>query len=229
MTASDWLGCTDPEEMLKFLRGKASDRKLRLFAVACCRRIWHLLEDERSRRAVEIAEQVADGMLPHDALRSAQRDAWEAVPCASGDSHVSAARAAGRAAEPEAYLAGRYTRNEFVELGGEIAEERRSVGPVGEQAYWRGRADGERRLAWLLRCIFGNPFRPTTTDPAWLNSNLLDLAQTIYEERAFHRMPELADTLEEAGCHDTDILDHCRGPGPHVRGCWLIDAILGKT
>jgi hypothetical protein len=86
--------------------------------------------------------------------------------------------------------------------------------------------------ASLLRCVFGNPFRPhAAVDPAvraWQGGTVARLAQAIYDDRAFDRMPELADALEEAGCDDADILDHCRQPGEHVRGCWVLDLILGK-
>jgi hypothetical protein len=82
--------------------------------------------------------------------------------------------------------------------------------------------------AWLLRCIFENPFRPVLLDPSWLTSTVVALAQGIYEERAFERMPILADALQDAGCDNADILDHCRGGGTHVRGCWVVDLVLGK-
>ena len=83
----------------------------------------------------------------------------------------------------------------------------------------------------LLRDIVGNPFRPVTLDPAWLRWNdgcVPKIAQSIYEERRFGELPILADALEDAGCDNADILAHCRGPEPHVRGCWAVDAILGK-
>ena len=80
----------------------------------------------------------------------------------------------------------------------------------------------------MIRDIL-NPFRHVALDPAWLLPRSVNLAQTIYQERAFDRMPELADALEEAGCHDADILGHCRQPGPHVRGCWVVDAILDRA
>src|SRR5262249_36749153 len=74
-----------------------------------------------------------------------------------------------------------------------------------------------------------NPFRPVTIGPPPLTPTVVTLAQSIYEERSFDSLPILADALEEAGCTDADILAHCRGPGPHVRGCWVVDAILGKS
>ena len=80
----------------------------------------------------------------------------------------------------------------------------------------------------LLREILGNPFRPVALDPAWRTAAVTQLAGAIYEERAFDRLPILAAALEDAGCTSPDILNHCRQPGPHVRGCWLVDLVLGK-
>jgi hypothetical protein len=79
-----------------------------------------------------------------------------------------------------------------------------------------------------LRDVFGNPFRPVTLDPAWRTANVVSLARAIYDERAFDRMPILADALEDAGCTSADVLEHCRRPGEHVRGCWVVDLVLGK-
>lgn len=83
--------------------------------------------------------------------------------------------------------------------------------------------------AALIRCIFGNPFRPITFDPAWRTSDVVALARGIYDDRAFDRMPILADALQDAGCNSDDILAHCRGSGPHARGCWVVDLVLGKA
>src|SRR5262249_48028181 len=88
------------------------------------------------------------------------------------------------------------------------------------------------RQAALLREIFGNPFRPVVIDPLWLSANdsaALDLARMIDETGNFHAMPILADALEEAGCADSDVLWHCRHGNNHVRGCWLLDVLLGKA
>ena len=81
----------------------------------------------------------------------------------------------------------------------------------------------------LVRCIFGNPFRPATLDPNWRTSTVLTLAQGIYDERAFDRLPILADALQNAGCANEEMLAHCRGEGPHARGCWVVDLVLGKA
>jgi hypothetical protein len=87
----------------------------------------------------------------------------------------------------------------------------------------------KRILTTILRCVFGNPFRPVAVDPNWLTSTVLALAQGIYEERAFDRLPILADALQDAGCDNEDILNHCRDIGPHARGCCVVDLVLGKT
>jgi hypothetical protein len=86
-------------------------------------------------------------------------------------------------------------------------------------------------IVLLVRDIFGNPFRPVSVDPAWLRWNdgtAVAIARRVYDERRFEDLPILADALEEAGCTSGDILEHCRGPGPHVRGCWVVDLLLGK-
>ncbi|OWK40939.1 hypothetical protein FRUB_04831 [Fimbriiglobus ruber] len=80
----------------------------------------------------------------------------------------------------------------------------------------------------LMRCVFGNPFRPVTFSPSWLSSTTAALARQMYDSRDFSTMPILADALQDAGCDNADVLSHCRGGGPHVRGCWVVDRVLGK-
>ena len=89
--------------------------------------------------------------------------------------------------------------------------------------------DARTEHARVLRCIFGNPFRPATLDRAWRTPTAVALARGIYDDRAFDRLPILADALQDAGCDNEEVLNHCRGPGPHVRGCWVVDLILGKS
>ncbi|MBL8795551.1 MAG: hypothetical protein JNM56_16720 [Planctomycetia bacterium] len=81
----------------------------------------------------------------------------------------------------------------------------------------------------MLKDIFGNPFRPVAFNSAWRTATVVSFAQGIYAERAFDRLPILADALEDAGCDNADILKHCREPGEHVRGCWCVDLLLGKS
>jgi hypothetical protein len=218
MTEAEWLGCVDPKPMLEFLQGKVSDRKLRLFAVACCRRIWSLLADKRSRMAVEVGEKVADGMATdeeefaaYEAACNAKDDAW----CGAYENVDFPAVAASYVvcSDPSPALVAGLTAS------------------AGDDP--RGRAPGETAFQCrLLRDINSNPFRPITIDPAWLAWNdgtVQKIAQAIYDERAFDRMPILADALEEAGCPNQDILTHCRSGGEHVRGCWVVDLLLGKS
>lgn len=202
MTERGWLTATDPVAMLDFLHDKASARKLRLFAVAYCRLSWNLLTDERSRMAVEVAERYADDLAGEPALAAARMVAELAHREAlDGWTH----RLALHATEPDA-LAG-----------------------VRSCVFWRGPQKSLRAaLADLLREFFGNPFRPAAFDPGWRAPYLLALAETLYDHRAFDRLPELADALEEAGCSNADLLAHCRSAGEHLRGCWAVDALLGK-
>ena len=91
----------------------------------------------------------------------------------------------------------------------------------------------EKEQASVFRDIFGNSFRPVSVHNsswvAWNDGAIPKMAQVIYDDRAFNRLPLLADALEDAGCDDADILSHCRTPGEHVRGCWVVDLLLGKS
>ena len=104
-------------------------------------------------------------------------------------------------------------------LSGAVLEAMRSI-PGGE--------DKQIVLAVLIRDIFANPFRPVTFDPTWRTENTVGVAAKMYHERDFLGLPILADALQEAGCEDETILSHCRGEGTHVRGCWVVDLVLGK-
>jgi hypothetical protein len=202
MTEAEWLACADPQKVLDFLRNKASDRKLRLFACACCRRIWHLLSDLRSRKAVDVMERYADGLADEGVLLRAR-----SVAQAAYDDSLDkwAHRLAHHATEPAAIDAAR-----------KCAFHR---GP----RKWHGAV-----LALLVRDLFGNPFRSVVLNAAWLTPDVLTLAGHIYCDGAFEEMTELADALEEAGCDDAQVLAHCRQPVEHVRGCWVVDLLLGK-
>jgi hypothetical protein len=244
MTEAEWMAFTDPTPMLDYLRDKASDRKLRLFAVACCLRIVHWLNDERSRRALEVGERYADGLVTDENLEDARENSCDA----SGAAHREAMAAGwspntwiANAAANAAYgVCGHWQNwlsdNRLFETP--VWAARATAGPAVEHDLSDvARTDGfdnERRIqCQLLRDLFGPiPFRPVQLDRAsllWTNGTLSRLAQGIYDERAFDRLPIVADALEDAGCDNADILAHCRGGGEHVRGCWVVDLLLGKS
>jgi hypothetical protein len=217
MTESEWLKCSDPKPTLEFLRGKVSDRKLRLFACGCCRLVLHTLIDDRSKHAVEVSERFADGEATEAERQRAERGA-NAARSNQDDPHFHATDAVWDTikAVPN-----------FLDAMDALACDA-AMDTKDDTAFEAMYAAMSARLATILRDIFGNPFRTVTADPKWLTPNVIALAHTIYNERAFDRMSELAATLEQAGCTDANILAHCRQSGDHVRGCWVIDLLLGK-
>jgi hypothetical protein len=243
LTEDDWLTCATPEPMLRFLEWKVSGRKLRLppaeraHATPGTRRVAHLLVDERSRECVAMSERYAEGLANREEMKAARRAAWEAVSAEAivSDALINAARAAARTAERWGAEAARMAVHEaawaLLNEAGETGPE-----PPVEQGVWSARAgavvfEGQRWRCELLRDIAGNPFRPVAASPAWLawdGGKLRRLAAGLYEDRQFGGLPVLADALEDAGCTDADLLDHCRSGGPHARGCWALDLLLGK-
>jgi hypothetical protein len=230
MTEAEWLELPHPVILLDYLRLKASkrDRKLRLFACALVRVfLWHYLTDERSREAVEVSERYGDGLATEEELVSARRAAQAAVRSLEKSSQLAASTMEERGAAGLAAAVAVRKGADAAQIW--AAANQFARGGLGAPAEVRGRVD--RQFCGLLRDIFGNPFRPVTVVALWLAWNggtLVKLAESIYGGRAFDRLPILADALEEVGCTDADVLAHCRGGGLHVRGCWVIDLLLGK-
>jgi hypothetical protein len=227
--------------MLDFLEGKASPGKLRLFAAACCRRIWHLLRDDRSCAAVEMAERFVDGSASWDELKAVAGAAQEAIrpwgeKAAAGLIRPSLklteeGRDAARhlAASTAAWYTAYYSRKASWQAAADVSDNARGAAETSDRQRWDDPSSEDIPQAHLLRDLFGFlPFRKLKLDRDWLTANLVALAQTIYDDRAFDRMPILADALEDAGCTNAYILNHCRQPGDHVRGCWVVDLVLGK-
>jgi hypothetical protein len=225
MTEEEWLSGDFEAFELWLLTGHeevpVSDRKLRLWAAGCCRLCWGLLKDKRSRAAVEAAEQYADGLLGAADLAAVSRGASEAGETLSNfDRAVKPLRHAALAADAVA----------APHLGPVIGAPRRAVLALGV-AGPTPKAGAQQAVLALLRDVLGNPFRRVKIKSPWLKWNsgtVPSIAQGIYQERAFERLPVLADALEDAGCADTALLGHLRGPGPHVRGCWALDLLLGR-
>jgi hypothetical protein len=236
VTEEEWLAAVSPRQGLDYLcsdglerrtgvsanRTKVGRRKLRLFLCACARRIWDLIPAGQPRQAVELGERLAEGervasriaklRLQHDeGTLSARHAAHAASVCV--EKNLRWATVVGAAA---AAMAIGWSREE--------AQSSKQM-----QARDRGEAEEEREQADLLRDVFGNLFRPVTLDRRWLTPTVVALARGIYNDNAFDRLPILADALQDADCDNEDVLGHCRGPGPHVRGCWVVDLVLGKS
>jgi hypothetical protein len=229
MTEEQWLACEDPIDMLLVPPGKTvGERKLRLFAAACCRRVWDVLSPD-NRAAVEVAERYADGLATRQDLTH-----WQelCVPLRDDDPDVLPED------EPPSYWCGKATWLTTLP--------RAAYGEVTDVCDATRRVARDRSGEWedvvqarLLREIVGNPFAaPPRLAPAlirWHDSLLPKLAEAAYLERILPsghldpvRLAILADALEEAGCTDAELLRHLRGPGLHVRGCVAVDAILGR-
>jgi hypothetical protein len=211
MTEAEWLCCREPLRMLEGVRGSASERKLRLFAIACYRRVWHRLGEAR-RKMIQVAERYTDRMPPPDELN----------------------------ADDAGWLMGiRY----FVEspFAASCHASEFACWALVDHAHWQGKTtrDGVREASLaerphqcdLLRCLFGNPFRPRAIDPLWLtwaDGTVAQLAQVIDEQRLAD-LPILADALEDAGCASFELLDHLRSAIGHARGCWALDLLRNRT
>jgi hypothetical protein len=243
MTEAEWQELSDPRQMLAWLIdiGRVSDRKLRLYSVGCCRRITHLFPDARCLAALQIAELFADGLADDQQLKEAADAACEAATEAQAGS----------------MFGGTYAELELT-APFDAAATAAGIDPIGthftvRQAilYAAGHrwgtmiqpelkkieeAESNAQVALLID-MFGNPFTLDNLS-AWLtrnNGTIPQLAQAIYDERVVPEgtldnghMAVLSDALEEAGCQEPEVLGHCRSGGVHVRGCWLLDRILGK-
>jgi hypothetical protein len=206
MTEEEWLKCKEVIAMLRHLRVKLEERKVILLTVACFERVREQLPTD-CRDWLDLLHGVGEGHTSPQDLNAN----WETVEWQLSNLDG-----------PDAPVGGRFYSLLILATGGWLVEETLERG----NAAWEV---AEAEHAVMLRDIFGNPFRPVTLDPAWLTSDVLALARGIYDERAFDRMPILADALQDAGCNNDDVLNHCRDANAvHVRGCWLVDLLLGN-
>jgi hypothetical protein len=225
-------------------------RKLRLFACACSCRILSLLSDAVCHEAVEALDKDIEGQIRHKSYETAvfefdrvrgnrypmtvslpEDDAWTALYCAVHrkwlahfDEYPDERWKAARVCASDAALA-TWRKQTSMETGWRGPTDAEIAAAIREQPEYAAQSN-------VLRDIIGNPFRSATIRPDWLAWNdgtVRRIAQAIYDERAFDRMPILADALEDAGCDNADILNHCRNGGEHVRGCWVVDLVLGRS
>ncbi|MGF1582606.1 MAG: hypothetical protein ACFCD0_25055 [Gemmataceae bacterium] len=205
MNEKKWLEGTDPIDMLEYLRPMGSSRKFRLFSVACCWRVEPYLDGEDSCFAVQVGERYADGKATQDELEQARASKAGQVSYATVKPTAFAFQAAKYAVQAAADIVANVGGGSRREVNIEQCE--------------------------LLRCMFGNPFQK---DPfilphwkTWNNGTVTRLAHSIYQQKNFGHLPVLADALEEAGCDDETLLDHCRTTTVHTRGCYVLDTLLG--
>jgi len=220
MTESDWLACREPGPMLEFLRGKVSDRKLRLFAVACCRHIWHLLKLEVVRDAVETASRFADKRVSKKKMTDARKFARTAVgPTPYRETTTAAYDAAIEAGNRDAATAAWRSAENSVVAATEVFFATELLSPH--------RADELRRQNALRAALFchivGNPFRPYPVSASW-PSLVVDLAQQLYDGADVRLV--LHDALLDAG--HQELAEHFMNEERHPKGCWAMDVILGK-
>lgn len=249
MTADEWQTKDAPRAMLEFVRGRVTTRQLRHFAAACCRAVWEVLPDDRLRAAVACIERYAAGAVGKQELAACQSRARLAVqelglrgratalaqenaarPSAerNWEPHFAAYRMAAaadavpRAARPTERVA---ALAESVLQAFDLVVQAETVGRNVRTTYPRVFA----AHAAAVRCVFGNPFHQVAFTPSWRTEATIAIARSMYESRDFSAAPVLADALDDAGCEDARVLGHLRGGGPHVRGCWVVDGVLGLT
>jgi hypothetical protein len=236
MNRADWFACDDVSVLLRSIQSKASERRLRLFACACVRRVWSLLFEPASRRAVEVAERIADGTAGTPELTRAGDEAdrvanqlatrsfrdFEGCSPALWDARNSAAYAALNTTRPAFQAADCCSANAASAVFHAATDSGAPSSAAARDAEHAAQCRLLRELFTPLVC----PVRLDGSVLAWENGTVGKMARTLYEERAFDQLPALADALEDAGCADAEILDHCRAREPHVRGCWVLDMLL---
>jgi hypothetical protein len=236
VTEKRWAVSTNPVSLLKHLTDSMSNRKRRLLCVACCSCVLHLLVHKQCRKALALAERFADGKATEDDLES-EHECSEDVHSLA-DAAYQNVSTLDEKSNPFTRLSNqeRLAALDATEavygtvdpcLGDSDSEEVGVIGVVScVVAANRGKLTKE---VALIRDIFGNPFKPVVVERSWLTSDVVALARGIYAKKAFDRMPILADALQDAGCANEDVLSHCRDTSlTHVRGCWVVDLLLGK-
>jgi hypothetical protein len=216
MTEAEWLACEDAVRLIGAVQKRGSQRKLRLMVAAAARLAWDRLPAGELREAVEACEARAEGAAGQGRLDGCRRGLYESYLLPESPPER---RQWAEAPETGAVFA----------LAFAATYPDATLRGLARNGFWLGGvAPHARGVCAIIRDIFGHPFRPVSFTPAWRTDTAVALARQMYESRDFGAMPILADALQEAGCDSEDILAHCRGPGTHVRGCWVLDLVLGK-
>jgi hypothetical protein len=245
MSAERWESAS-LREMLDLAAARLSDRKLNLFNLWCCHSLRPYLRDPRINAAVRYAEQYVDELWDDTADREAVRlAAQQAVQQLSKWAHslprsqtqfrnrrvyVHAAKVAQQAVGNDLPSRGVYFTSQLTAYAYAWANDDAPDTYPDDSPSCEALKKAHFQLQdSIFRDLVGNPFRPGEFDPLWRTSDVLGLARAVYEDSAFDRLPILADALMDAGCADNLVLSHCRSAGPHTRGCWVVDLVLGKS
>jgi len=223
MTEEEWLTHEHIFSEWHFLKDEKYRRRWDLFAIACLRRFVPRITEESLSEYFDLYERAVDGLATHADVEAVWHRCLSAlqdldpqppfvafVPAISGDPVD-------------------MDLEELTYACASLAEAEAAMSPESTAMQTAMALDNEHRRWTSIRLdIFGNPFRPVAFDPSWRTSTAVAIARGMYDSRDFSAMPILADALQDAGCEHADILDHCRSPGPHVKGCWVVDLVLGK-
>jgi hypothetical protein len=219
MTEAEWLACRDSGVLLPFVEHHLGERKFRLFAVACANRLIPHFASERCVLAIEAAERYADGLAEREELAAVAQE-FEAYLASAGPTLLM--RNADHVVRWVVADDCRLTASHAAGAAGNVA-------PPAPGSWSTGYQTEHAHQCAMLRDITGNPFKPAAVDTQWRTETARALARTMYDSRDFSAMPILADALQDAGCDSDDILNHCRDAyTTHVRGCWVVDLVLGK-
>ena len=236
MTEAEWLSCRTSRKLMDFLHGdflhgRMSERKLRLIGCACARRVWSRVKLNECHVALDVAERIADGIASEAEVSEGFRLANYARDMNTGTAIGIPRRYKTREARCAAWA--------VYELVEPLDREYRDYLNIVYSCVLRAMeflkdmppdpTGHFLHQARVIRDIVGNPFRPVTFDSGWRTSDVMLLAQRVYDTRDFSAMPILADALQDAGCTADDLLSHLRDPKQiHYRGCWAVDLALGK-
>jgi hypothetical protein len=220
MTEAEWLTCDRAYVLLAAAKWSQHYRKVRLLACACCRAIWHHIDAPKLRAGIELSEAFADDPTKRAQIDATMRRNRGFLSRLRRSLNTSFGSVWPHADYIRFVCAEEAARAVFVHSGILVGVPDRIESLFPQQ---------RSAQAALVRCLFGNPFRPVAFDPAWRTDTAVALARQMYDSREFGAMPSLADALQDAGCEDEQVLMHCRQPGPHARGCWVVDGVLGKA
>lgn len=234
-----WLTAKTPSALLDLMKFKRRERTTRMLLVGYLAEVEHHFT-ERSRMDYRLLQDWSEELIVGEsAFREPRTYSIGGYTSPQGLVHEALREALSFAARSDqdsdldhhevSYLKGNFAGQALVLAS--VGNSPKVIGPdhPWHQTWRRKWSIVRNQQADLVRCVHGNPFRPIVLDRHWLTSSVLDLATSIYDERAFDRMPILGDALMDAGCAEEQVIQHCARKGPHVRGCWVVDLLLAES